>query len=233
MNPADNVRRFYIELINRDSDNANKHFEQSDKFITWIIGFCIAGISLLLSNKGIIELIGESYYKLMILLIALSAITGVLYRWLSKAYINEFYVATMNIIYGLNHGDHLKVLTDTSELNDIDSMKAALKNDFNYDVDAFLALCESVEMSNEITLDSLKKFHEERGGWYTKQIENTSELILELYKESYGISDRKMEKSKVFSNKKLKFYRGASNTLYICSLFLFLISFVIIIIAIL
>lgn len=230
--PSEGLRNLYLELIDRDSEYSNIYLEHTDKFITWIIGFCIAGISLLLSNESISKLLGETNHKIMVYLVASSAITGILYRWLSKGYSNEYYKATTNLIYKLNKGDHLKVLTNPNNLNDITSIKNALKNGLDEDVDVLISLFEIDNPNIDVLTQRLKNVYEDRYNSHLAQIKLTSDSFFNLYQETYGISDKKMEKEKVFSNKKLKFYRGASNALFLCSLLTFILAFVMIIIAI-
>ena len=138
----------------------------------------------------------------------------------------------MNLVYSMNKGDHLQPLRDVDDLNDIETLKEALKNDFDYPADAVVSAYKAVEMEDEELIKNLKDAYTESKKWYLEQLELASEAFREMYKNVYGFSDKKINKEKEFTSDKLKFFRGASNILFMCSLLAFLLAFVILIIAI-
>ena len=138
----------------------------------------------------------------------------------------------MNLVYSMNKGDHLQPLREIDDLNDIETLKEALNNDFDYPADAVISAYKIVEMKDEEIIKHLKEAYAESKKWYLEQLEIASETFREMYKTVYGYSDKKIDKEKEFTSNKLKFFRGASNILFMCSLLAFLLAFVILIISI-
>ena len=102
----------------------------------------------------------------------------------------------------------------------------------NKKADAVVSAYKAVEMEDEELIKNLKDAYTESKKWYLEQLELASEAFREMYKNVYGFSDKKINKEKEFTSDKLKFFRGASNILFMCSLLAFLLAFVILIIAI-
>jgi len=70
-----------------DKKSLEYFFDYTDKFITWLIGFGVAGISLILANLE--KLNSTIPYKWVVLLLSLTIIFGLLYRLIAYLYLTK------------------------------------------------------------------------------------------------------------------------------------------------
>lgn len=64
-------------------DNFKFSYEQSDKFVVWIIGSDVAGITLLIANTDKLHLVIGKAIGVVIFLLFLSVVCGLIYKLLS------------------------------------------------------------------------------------------------------------------------------------------------------
>jgi hypothetical protein len=91
--PYNLFRKYFASQIKNDRTNIEFFFNYTDKFIIWLIGFSIAGISLIVSDYDALRVKFSFNLKMIILFLRLSIILGVAYRVLVYLYILKWLLA--------------------------------------------------------------------------------------------------------------------------------------------
>src|SRR5258708_6729434 len=82
-NPYDVLKEFSKGKFERDRKLMEFGYTQTDGFATWIIGFAVAALSLIISNFDSIRTNLENAYKPIVILLTLTICFGIAFRYFS------------------------------------------------------------------------------------------------------------------------------------------------------
>lgn len=95
--PSEIIKKQAKQKAEEDTKSTNRFFEFSDKFIIWLLGFCIASISLIMLNYEKIYTITSINIKAIIFFLGLTIILGLIYRIFSYAFVRRIIKSEMQL----------------------------------------------------------------------------------------------------------------------------------------
>ncbi len=224
--PWDAITELAFDHSKQAKENLRANFKFSDSFMTWIVGFSIAGISLIVGNVGKLDAtFHHSSLKFAVVLLTISVISGVLYRWFYYLFQIQHQLIEYKI-YGAFMKEEFQAMEpdDLTETRDIKDVLWSLKNDYDEDLSSELERYASVDDVNKAAiLKSLIEHYHNVGNQVQKEYESTIEYVKNTYKEAYGLSVKQTDK--IFKPSKcrlFKIYRWIVAITYFISCFSFI-----------
>jgi len=208
--PFETVTETFFENLDKLKENQRYNFNNSEKFMIWIVGFSIGGLSIIATNlTQFNQSFSHCIVKTILILLSTSIISGISYRW--TFYL--FQIQYQNIEFHLQGAFSNKEImeTDPDDLTnetDIKEVVRRLKIDFDEDVSFVLEDYSQVNDAGKLfLLNDLKAHYKKVGESVKAEFEFAMKYVKKTYKEAFGYSDKKIDK--LFNSntaKKLKIY---------------------------
>lgn len=195
--PSEVIREVFRRSLEKSRESSNFLFDHTDKFITWIIGFSVTGLSLIISkisefNSAFTALTVKS----TLYLLSLSIIAGVLYRLFSYFYQLEYRKIELYLEIALTDIEVMKIEPEeVSGISNYREIVRRLKTDFGEDLTHIIEVYNQAnpEQKDKLLAD-LKDYHQTFAGWVKEDYKNGLESVKEIYQKGLGISKKRMDK---------------------------------------
>lgn len=80
--PFQTVTRAFSENLDKLKENQRYNFDKAEKFMLWIVGFSIGGVSLIVTNlTQFNQTFNHNTVKAVLILLSIFIIAGIVYRW--------------------------------------------------------------------------------------------------------------------------------------------------------
>jgi hypothetical protein len=80
--PYEFVIENFFENLDKVKENQRYNFNSSERFMIWIVGFSIGGLSIIVTNiTQFSQSFNHSIIQVILVLLSISIISGILYRW--------------------------------------------------------------------------------------------------------------------------------------------------------
>jgi hypothetical protein len=188
-NPFDIFKRFAKEQFERDKKLIEFSYSQTDGFITWIIGFAVAALSLIISD---IEKLQKSFsvaLKPLIVLLMLTICFGLAYRYFSYRIV-ILHKRLEDYFAGVFSDLEIEPIEADEEIENatFDEIILLLKKDFNEVISYPVALSDELK---EIELPNLKKHYKALCAHSRKKFDVVAEYWADIYETAYRSSKDK------------------------------------------
>lgn len=234
--PFESITETFSNSLERVRENQIINFSNSEKFLVWVVGFSIGGISIIFTNlTSINQLYCYFVIKLVLCCLCLSIVSGLFYR-LSFYKVQFYYQQIEFYLQGAFSNTENMMETnpkDLSDVEDIHEIIRKLKSDYDLDYNYVLEIFDNYDQTNkEIIRQNLKKNYKITGEAVKQEYEFSMNYVQDVYAKAFGISKKEVEKNLNNSAcKYFKIYGRISSIAFTLSCFSFL--FVIILLAIL
>ena len=195
--PFDIVRQMFLKNLARTRENSKFNFEQSDKFMVWIVGFSIGGLSLIATNlTQFSEAFNHNTIKAILILLAISIITGIVYRWFFFLYQVQYQTTEFYFEGAFSEEEFMEIEpNDLSNETDIKEVVRRLKDDYGEDLSYILEIYEAVDKERQnFLLEDLKKHYNKVGLWAKKEYEFAMDYAKDTYQKAFGLSHKRIDK---------------------------------------
>lgn len=226
--PFDTRLRQTYETLEKSKENFIFNFNQNDKILIWVVGFCVTAISLIISNAGKIS---DNYsvciLKAILILLVLSITSGIIYRFSALFFLTRYQNA-MFYLKGAFSQEYI-MTENTRELknpNDIHEIYQNIKMDFGHDYSNVINLYNQsqTEESKNYYVGYLKSEYKRLTAWSIKEYEYANNYIKDVFKNAFGFTDKKI--NKIFNKNNNSFYLKLWTRICQISISICLISFV-------
>jgi hypothetical protein len=195
--PFETVTETFFENLDKLKENQRYNFANSERFMIWIVGFSIGGLSIIVTNlTQFNQSFSHCIVKTILMLLSLSILSGIVYRW--AFYL--FQIQYQNIEFYLQGAFSNKEIMDTdpddlTDETDIKEVVRRLKSDFGEDASFIL---EEYSKTNDAAklflLNDLKGHYKKVGESVKKEYEFAMNYVKKTYKEAFGLSDKRINK---------------------------------------
>jgi hypothetical protein len=195
--PSDTIRDFMFNNLEKSLENQRFNFSNSEKFMLWIVGFSIGGLSIIVTNLTEFNQIFEYYItKTVLLLLVISIFFGICYRVAFYIYQIKFQGVEFYLRGALSNPDTMQIdCEDLSQINDINEIVHLIKVDFGEDLSKHLDLYNTVdEFTKAKIIQDLKDYYKRLGEWAQKDYDLGMTYIKDVYKNALGISQKRIDK---------------------------------------
>lgn len=191
--PFEFVMDTFFESLDNLKENQRYNFNNSEKFMIWVVGFSIGGLSIIVTNLAqFSNSFDHRTIKTILILLATSIISGILYRWFFYIY----QILYQNIEFYLQGAFSRQQIMevnpdDISNENDINEVIRRLKVD--YDDDVSYILDEYAKLTEEgklIVLNDLKTRYQIIAQGVKKEFEFAMDHSKDTFKKAFGLSDK-------------------------------------------
>lgn len=77
--PFENITKTFFDSLERTRENQKYNFSNSEKFMIWIVGFAIGGLSIIVSNTTTLnQSFSHCTIKTILCLLSISIIFGII-----------------------------------------------------------------------------------------------------------------------------------------------------------
>ena len=208
--PFETVRELFFENLDRVRENQKYNFSNSDKYMIWIVGFSIGGLSIIVTNlTSFNQLFTHSILKVILILLSTSIISGIIYRWAFYLYQVQYQSIEFYLQGAFSDKEVMEIEPeDLTKETDINEVIRRISADFGEDVSFILQTYNQVdEKGKDILLDDLKKHYRKKGEWAKKDFEMAMIYVRDTFKKAFGLSEKMIDKMfKSTSASKLKLY---------------------------
>ena len=224
--PFETVKETFFENLDKLQENQRFNFSNSDKYMVWVVGFSIGGLSIIVTSLTQFNQSFSHYIvKTILILLAISIISGILYRW-------AFYlwqIQYQNVEFYLQGAFSDKEIMETNpddltKETDIKEVVRRIKTDFGEDVSHVLPIYEQVDNAGKAyLLNDLKNHYKRSGEWAKKDFEFAMDYVKDVYKTAFGLSQKRIDhlfKSDAAKNLKLFGWTSAIMFLLSCLSFI-------------
>lgn len=204
--PFDIIREIFFENLDKLKENQRYNFSNSDKYMIWVVGFAISGLSIIVTNlTNFNNIFSHSIIKTILVLLSTSIISGIIYRWFFYLWQLQY----QNIEFYLQGAFSDKEVMETNpddltHEKDIKEVVRRIKIDFGEDVS--LALEEynkaTTNKEKEYLLNDLKEHHKRVGDWVKKDYEFGMNYVKNIYKSAFGLSE--IQINRIFNSNSAK-----------------------------
>lgn len=225
--PFDTVTETFFGNLDKVKENQRYNFNNSERFMIWIVGFSIGGLSLIASNMTQLnQIYNHCTIKLILNLLALSIFSGIIYRW----FFYLFQIQYQNIEFYLQGAFSNKEMMaiepkDLTNEEDVKEVLRRLKNDFGED--ASFIMEDYTKLNDEgklFLLNDLKKHYKRVGEHVKDEYKLSFDYAKKVYKDAFGLTSKKV--NKLFNSntsKKFKLYGWITTIALLISCLSFLI----------
>lgn len=204
--PFDEIIDIYSENLERVRENQLRNFENSEKFMLWIVGFSIGGLSLIISNfTSFHNHYDSKIIKIVLIFLTISVISGIIYRWAFYSFqihyqAIEFYLkgAFSNRETMLTHRQDVSIETDFRKL--VFLIKYDFGEDLKYKIEEYDNANENLK---QFLLNDIKNYYTIRNELAIKDYESAIKYVDDIHKKAFGLSDKKIERIKNVNHAKL------------------------------
>lgn len=228
--PFDEIIDIYSENLERVRENQLRNFENSEKFMLWIVGFSIGGLSLIISNfTSFHNHYDSEIIKIVLVFLSISVISGIIYRWAFYTFqihyqAIEFYLkgAFSNRETMLTHREDVSIETDFRKL--VFLMNYDFGVDLKHKIEEYDNANENLK---EFLLNDLKNYYTLHNKLAIESYESAIKYVDDTHKKAFGLSDNEIKKIKNTNHPKLlKIYRKIT----ICGFAISCLTFIFVII---
>ncbi len=226
--PFDTRLRQTYDSLEKSKENFIFNFNQNDKILVWIVGFCVTAISLIISN---VAKISDSYsaciLKAVLILLAISIISGIIYRFSALLFLTRYQNAMFFLKGAFSQED---IMSDSArELknpNDIHEIYQNIKMDFGHDYADIINLYNQsqTEETKNYYIEYLKSEYTRLAEWSANEYKYANNYIKGVFKNAFGFTEKKI--NKIFSKNNNSFYLKLWTRICQISISICLISFV-------
>jgi len=232
--PFDQLREIFRAANNENKELLKYVFEKSDSISLWIIGLSVGGISIFANNiTGLQGLIPLCKLRPILLLLAISVTTGILYR----AFYLYFFVVLNNAMRGIDIAfSNRQTMHTSSELTGKETYDELLRRVKNCTGEDFFHLIPEYNKMDEdakkILYNNMVDFYIRSVEFAKKDTENALDFIADTYSKFYGANEVKyLEKLKSGGDASAQYRRTLILTsvfylIYIVTFFIALFLFV-------
>lgn len=211
--PFDTVKETFFENLDRLRENQKYNFSNSEKYMIWIVGFSIGGLSIIVTNlTSFHQIFPHCVIKTVLILLTTSIIAGIIYRWAFYVYQIQYQSIEFYLQGAFSDKEIMEIEPDdlTNEA-DIKEVIRRIKTDFGEDTSHVLEIFNNVDqVHKDFLLKDLKAHYKRMGEWAKKDFEFAMQYVKDTYKTAFGLSDKRIEKLfKSSSAKKLKLWGWA------------------------
>ncbi len=209
--PFEAVWEIFLENLDRQKENRKFNFSNLDRFMIWIVGFSISGIAIIVSNlTSLNRIFNHGVIKTILILLSLSIVAGIIYRFAFYLYQMQYQIieAYLQVIFSGKEVMEIEPKNLTNE-TDINKIIKHIKDAYGEDVSYVLRVYDSGdEKSKNLLVDSLKDHYKKAGEWAKNDFESAINSVKDIYKNTFGLSQKKTDKMFAGSNTsyKLKIY---------------------------
>jgi len=194
--PFDTIRDIFFENLEKSKENQRYNFSNSEKFMVWIVGFSIAGLSIIVTNLSEFnQTFSYCVIKTILILLSLSIISGIIYRWAFYFYQIHYQSIEFYLRGAFSNPDIME--TDPADLTnekDIKEVARRLKSDFGEDVSFVLETYEkSNDKGREFLLNDLKEHYKKVGEWAKMDFEAAIAYVKDTYRSAFGLSNKRID----------------------------------------
>jgi hypothetical protein len=208
--PFEFVMDTFFEGLDNLKENQRLNFNNSEKFMIWVVGFSIGGLSIIVTNLAqFSNSFDHCTIKTILILLSTSIISGILYRWFFYIYQTLYQNIEFYLQGAFSRQQIMEVNPDDiSNENDINEVIRRLKVDYDDDVshilDEYATLTEEGKL---IVLNDLKARYENIAQGAKREFENAMDYAKNTFKEAFGLSDKAADKMfQPNSSKKFKIF---------------------------
>ncbi len=224
--PFDSIKEIFFENLDSLKENQRYNFENSEKFMLWIVGFSIGGLSIIVTNlTAFNQTFQHSIVKAVLILLAISIISGIIYRMAFYFFQIQYQSIEFYLKGAFSNKEMMSMeATDLTEEHDIKEVLRRLKNDF--DEDASFILDDYAKLTDDgklFILNDLKTHYKRVGDSVKREYDFSINYVKSIYKDAFGFSDKKIEK--LFKSKtaiKLKIFGRITTVAFFVSLLTFI-----------
>lgn len=204
--PFEQIIELYSENLERVRENQLRNFENSEKFMLWIVGFAIGGLSLIISNiVSFQDHYSSTITKIVLISLATSIVSGIIYRWAFYT----FQIHYQQIEFYLKGAFSNLPMMPTSKKDvttEIDFNRLAIKMNFDFGIDLTNRIEEyehAEKKEKEFLLDDLKNYYKEMNDLSVYEYEFALKYVDEIHRKAFGLSEKQIEKLKNTDRAKL------------------------------
>ncbi len=179
--PYSVLKEIAKEVYERDKKSLDFFFEYSDKLITWLIGFAVGGISLMVANFTTLKSSIPKSSNLIILFLSLTIIFGFLYRLTAYFYIKKNKNLEHYFSGVFSDVDMTPVVAEDISTASIEDMLMHIKLDFGQTPEDFK------KNSQPLVLEFLKEYYLSLIDFSKKQFYIAADSLAETYELVYKI----------------------------------------------
>lgn len=219
--PSEIIQELIIENLDKLQENQRHNFSNIDKFMIWVVGFSIGGISIIATNiTQFNQLFSHLIIKITLILLVISVISGLVYRWFFYLFQAQYQNGEMYLKEAFSNKEIMELEEDAiDDEQDILEIIRRLRTDFGEEVSH---MQEVYSNSNDnikglIVID-LKNHYRRLAKWAKADYELGIKHIKETFKEAFGYSEKKIEK--FFNNstgRNIQFYGRIVNVAFYTS----------------
>lgn len=225
--PFDTVLGQVFGTLEKTERNFIFNFNQNDKILVWIVGFSITAITLIITKiTDLSKTYSNGILKTALLLLIIVVISGVIYRFSALLFLTKY----QNKIFFLEGAfSKEKIMpTEINELKqdfDIFQIHQKIKSDFDFDYSDIIDLfnASKTEESKKYYTNYLREEYLRIGEWAKTDYENSINYIKGVYKNTFGLSKKSIDK--IFKGKNETFYFKLYAWVSVLSSFICVISF--------
>lgn len=183
------VKAMVSGIIQQHKENAIRLLNQIESLLTWIVGFSIGGISLIVTDiSEFSEAFSRPLIKCVLTLLVLSIVTGILFR--IACYFIQVYNDQIQVYIETAFSDKEFMEIDAEDISnetDIKEVLRRLKIDFGEDLSGVLIHYEAVPEEGKILiLEDVKKHYKKTADWAKKDYELAISHVNDTLQKAYG-----------------------------------------------
>jgi len=224
--PFDEITENFSDNLERIRENQKENFYNFEKLMIWVVGFSIAGLSIIVSNiTSFSTKYNHFITKLILTLFSMSIIFGIFYR---VAFL-LFQIQYQKIEFYLKGAFSNKKIMNYN-FNDIENeteIKEVIRLlKFNFDLDYLYVLKTYDDLSSEnkkIVLNNLKNNYNKYGNSIKQEYEFTIDYVKDVFGKAFGFSKKRIDK--IFNSntsKRIKIYGAILTISFIISVLSFI-----------
>lgn len=196
--PSDSLQELFFETIQYTRKNSKLGFEYLDKLIVWIVGFSIAGLSLIATKLTEFNFKTDYFLsKTILILLVISIISGIVFRISFYLYQNILNQIDIYLNTAFSNKEFMEVDSpDLSDETDIYEVIRKLKIDFGEDLSHELEIYKNANDSHKtLILNSLKSHYKKKGEWAKADYQLAISYAKDTLQKAYKIPNKEIEKA--------------------------------------
>ena len=195
--PYEAIKEMFFENLTQLRENQKYNFSNSEKFMIWLVGFSIGGLSLIVTHlTEFNELYSRNIIKTVLVLLTISIVSGIVYRWAFYLFQIQYQGIEFYLKGAFSNQEIMDIdADDLEEEQDIKEVVRRMKVDFGEDVSHVIEIFNQVDSNAKLfLLQDLKSYHKRTAAWAKADYDLAIGYVKDTYKNAFGISDKKIEK---------------------------------------
>lgn len=191
--PFESVIEYAAENFEHSIENSKFIFEHTDKIITWLIGFSVTGIWLIISEFESSDNSHLNGSKALLYLLVLTLILGLLHRFVF--FYLQIYLRNKATFFRTAFSSKKMLLPSTTEIlenPDFNYILFRLKKDFNEDLDYLQNIYYDLKPEKQqVLIESITEHYQKLEAWTKRDFEAGMEFMMDTYARGFGYSKKK------------------------------------------